>query len=272
MFKNETKQTVGKRAAGVTGLAMAAAIGVMSFGTHASAETFTLVSANMNQTWLADIYGDGRAYSNGVTFQVSGYNVPPTTSLFGFCIDIFHNMYLGNLGYNYTSNQDTGGGLVPNSGTVLNATQISQITNLVDTGWLLHQADPNGAITALKTAAIQAAIWAIEVPTISGHQTVTLVNGGSTVAGAGKTYQQFFDDYRTGNYTSLADANDRVFTISDVIVDNPLTGARSHQAFAVGWPIEGVPEPTSWALMLMGFFGLGSVVRNQRRQRAVATA
>ena len=148
MFKNETLKSALK------GLACAASLGVMAFATQASAETFTLVSASMNTSYTATIAGFGDAYDNGVTFQVSGYNIPPTTSLFGFCIDIYHDMYLGNLGYTFTSNQDTGGGLVTNSGTTLTnhgganpldpLNQISAVTNLVETGWILHAQDPNG--------------------------------------------------------------------------------------------------------------------------------
>jgi hypothetical protein len=34
----------------------------------------------------------------------------------------------------------------------------------------------------------------------------------------------------------------------------------------------GVPEPAAWALMLVGFGGLGAALRSARRQRALATA
>jgi hypothetical protein len=239
----------------IKGLAAAASLGVLVFASHASAEPFTLVSANMDTTYTATIRGFGDAYDNAVTFQVSGYNVPPTTELYGFCIDIYHDMYLGGLGYPYTSNQDTGGGLVPNSGTTLDFAQTTAISNLVDTGWILHQQNPGDADTNMKEAAIQAAIWAIEVPLTGGHPTVTLDNPGATVAGDPNTIEYYFEHYSSGNYHSLADANDKVFTISD----------GPHQSFAVGWPIPGVPEPTTWAMMLTGFFGMGSVLRNRRK-------
>ena len=37
-------------------------------------------------------------------------------------------------------------------------------------------------------------------------------------------------------------------------------------------PAGGVPEPTTWALMLLGFIGLGSTLRRTRRQKAFAVA
>jgi hypothetical protein len=259
----------------IKGLAAAASLGVMALASHASAENFTLVSASMNTTYTATIAGFGDAYDNGVTFQVSGYNNPQTSTLFGFCIDIFHDITLGNLGYTYTSNQDTGGGLVANLPQVLSnhgganpldpLNQISAISNLVDTGWILHSQTPNDADTIMKLAAIQAAIWEIEDPLTAGHPTVTLDNPNATVAGDAHNISYYFNNYVAGTYTSLADANDRVFTISDTRSDP------AHQSFAIGWPINGVPEPTTWAMMLTGFFGMGSMLRANRRKAATVS-
>jgi hypothetical protein len=264
VFKNETKQAARGRA--IKGLAAAASLAVMAIATHASAETFTLVSDSMKTDYTAHVWDNGNnedAYDNGVTFAVSGYAVPPTTSLYGFCIDIYHNIGLGSLGLTYTSNQDTGGGLVPNTETVLNSTQITAITNLVDTGLKLHEQSPNDPDTIMKLAAIQAAIWAVEVPTtlVGGQQvaTVTLDNPNATVAGDPNTIGQWFTDYSTGAYTSLAGPNDKVFTISN----------GDNQSFAIGWPI-GVPEPTTWAMMLTGFVGMGATLRNRRKLATAA--
>ncbi len=35
-------------------------------------------------------------------------------------------------------------------------------------------------------------------------------------------------------------------------------------------PVAGVPEPATWAMMLIGFFAIGSAVRNSRRKLALA--
>jgi hypothetical protein len=266
VFNNETKQAARGRA--LKALAAAASLAVMAIATHASAETFTLVSDSMNTTYTAHVWDNGNnedAYDNGVTFQVSGYNVPPTSSLFGFCIDIYHNIGLGGLNLLYSSNQDTGGGLVPNSGTTLNGAQIIAITDLVDTGFKLHEQTPNDADTIMRLAAIQAAIWAVEVPfTLVNNvetPTVTLDNPNATVTPGGTTIGQYFTDYTTGAYDHLEGPNDKVFTISN----------GDNQSFAIGWPIAGgVPEPASWAMMLTGFFGMGAVLRNRRKWATAA--
>jgi len=267
VFKSETAQVSksGKngRSRALLGLAAAASLSAMAIATHASAaDTFTLVNVDMNQTYTANIVGFGGAVDNGMTFTVSGYP-GGQTSLYGFCIDIYHEISLGNVNLQYATNQfTTNGGLVPNTGTTLNATQVSAITNLVDTGFIMHEDSPNDPDTILKLAAIQAAIWEIEVPTTNGAQTVTLANPNATAGGDTTTIETYFENYVSGNYTSLADANDKVFTISN--------GA--NQSFAIGWPIAGVPEPTSWAMMIGGFFGVGSLVRRQRKTSAAATA
>jgi hypothetical protein len=260
---------------GMKALAAAASLAVMAMAGHASAtpNTFTIVSSSMDQSYDINVAGFGTAIDNGVTFQISGYPAiagqATPTSLFGFCIDIYHDMYLGNLGYTYTTNQPSGGGLAPNSGTTLSNTgdptnpldpknQISDITNLVDTGFILHQDEnsSNYADTEARLAAIQAAIWDVEVPGVVSNPT----GGNQTL------FAKYFAEYTSGSYTTLADANDKVFTISDT-ANNP-----SHQTFAIGWPVAGVPEPASWGLMLTGFFGMGSLLRAKRKQRAAVAA
>ena len=256
---------------GVKMLAGAAVASALALATPASAaHTIYLEYATMNTTFQADISGFGAAYSNGVTFRVNDFGTAAQFNgfdytLYGFCIDIFHDMYINtNLNYAYTTNfGDPGQALYTNYGpnpaiNQLDATQIGKLTNLIDTGYLLHMADPNGSGTAMKTAAIQAAIWAVANPT----RTITVKN--NNLNGSQFTqYQTYFNDYKSGNYTSLADANDRVYTLTDQS-RNP-----QHQTFAVGWPIDNaVPEPGTWALMIVGFGIAGTALRRQRASAA----
>jgi len=246
------------RSRALLGLAAAASLSVMAIATHASASTITLTSASMDTTYTAliNVPGQGTvdAYTNGVLFQTS---IGPE---YGFCFDVFHDMTLGGLNLVYQDNQDTGGGLVANLPQTLTAAQDTAITNLVDTGFIMFNAEAPGgfgaaanAVTEEKLAAIQSAIWYTEN---NNYVNPNQFSG---------TFKTYFDDYtglNGGSYTSLADANDKVFTISN--------GA--NQSFAIGWPIAGVPEPTTWAMMLTGFFGMGSLLRRQRKTPVAATA
>ena len=260
------------RTRGIKGLAAAASLGLMAMAGHAFAgnpnpNTFTLVSSSMDTEYVANIAGFGTAYDGPLTFTVSGYpGTTGTSTLFGFCFDIFHDMYLGNLGYTYETNQPTGGGLIPNSPQTLNAGQVTAITDLVDTGWIMEMQGtaPN---LAAQEAAIQAAIWNVEDPgVVSGLQSWAGGAQGVTDTALVNTY---YTEYSGGpgtgpnHYTNLADANDRVFTIFDTANDP------AHQTFAIGWPLPGVPEPATWAMMLTGFFGMGSILRRNRKLATV---
>lgn len=287
MFKNETKQVshAGRSAASrsIKALAAAASLGVMAAAGHASAsQEIKISNVAMDTKYEANIAGFGAAYSNGVQFTAKFYAPGNPTNigavgtavpdLFGFCIDIYHEIGLGSQSLFYNDNQGAPDPLATdNGGNPLSLVQQNALTNLVDTGYILHQQEnaSNHAFTEMQLAAIQAAIWEVEVPTVIVHghttTTVTLVNGGQKVAGHTETYQQLFNNYVAGNYVSLADANDRVYTITDL--NHP-----AHQTFAIGWPVAGVPEPATWAMMLTGFFGMGSVLRRQRKARLAVAA
>ena len=62
------------------------------------------------------------------------------------------------------------------------------------------------------------------------------------------------------------------FTVS-YHFDAPVTAitfTSSQNSFEFDKLAGGVPEPTSWALMILGFGGAGAVLRGQRRRQAVA--
>ena len=245
-------------------VAAAAATAALSAALPASATTYLkLISSSMDTHYQANISGDGNVYSNGITFSVKNYD--PTThttsgpafDIFGFCVDVFHNITLGSLNYIYASNEDPSiVDPLPTDfgGHAISPTQLDALTNLIDTGYALHQHEVDthvfDADTEMRLAAIQAAIWKVEVPS----KTVNVTSANLT-APQFQTYQTYFNNYVSGNYTSLADANDRFYVISD----------GRHQSFGVGWPIPGVPEPATWTTMIIGFGAMGAVLRRRRQ-------
>jgi len=240
------------------GIALATGVALLSFSTSASATTAVqLTNSSMDSTYRAYINGS-EVYSNGITFGVhevvSGLNY----NLFAFCVDIYHHIGLGDYvpDLNYISNKgDPGEPLTTNfNGTPnnLSTAQKNRVSALVDIGFILNR-DAPGATTSLQTAAIQAAIW----QTLNPLATISLRTNNLSLA-SGAAYTAAYNTYLTGPVV----AGDRIFTLV------PVDGRT--QSFAVGWPIEGVPEPMTWAMMTIGFFSLGGALRARRRVLATA--
>jgi len=198
-----------------------------------------------------NISGVGTAYSNGITFSVTETVSHDSYSLFAFCVDIYHHISLGDLNLTYISNKgDPGEPLLTNFGTpvptMLSDAQKARVSAIVDVGFLLNRDHPSAA-TSLQTAAIQAAIWETLNP---GRITLYTANLG---VGQAADYTSAYNYYLTHDFGPV----DRIFTLTPKAPGDT-------QRFAVGWPIEPVPEPTAWALMLVGFFSAGTMVRRRR--------
>jgi hypothetical protein len=124
-------------------------------------------------------------------------------------------------------------------GNLLSAAQVDQIYGLAAFGSsLITIGAPD---LANKLAGIQGAIWGIEYPAF----TVT----GNTAA---------IDGY-VSSYVALAPS---LHGSAYVLFSS------ESQGFVIGGVPAGVPEPATWALMIMGFGAAGAMVR---RKRALAT-
>lgn len=83
--------------------------------------------------------------------------------------------------------------------------------------------------------------------------------------------------------TQISFSGDCCGDVNDYFFDSPLTGGGTINiigASYLGSPVIGsgsitagaVPEASTWAMFTLGFGGLGLVIRNRRKQQAVATA
>jgi hypothetical protein len=221
-----------------------AAVGALALAAPAGA--VTLLGASMDTSYTAWINGPAEnvyAYIGPVTFTT---DADPITA---YCIDIFHDMFLGSLnggaGYAYhdealttDSSASTSSG---QAGVALSQTQLDQISSLLNFSLTLNGSDPDfGA----KRAGIQGAIWEIENPLY----TVTPAQGAVT------TYMNL--------YKSEAGTVLPVGTFHSIYADD-----WGHQAFAYGG---GVPEPATWMMLIMGFGSLGAAMRRRRMAYAHA--
>jgi hypothetical protein len=161
-----------------------------------------------------------------------------TFTVWGFCVDIFR---VANSGYFTQKPQNLQyhiGGLTDDgNGHALSAGQVQQIYGLAALGYnLIHT---GASDLQNKLSGIQGAIWVIEYPTFT-------VDGNTDA----------LDAYIAGYVTQAPSLHGGAYAL--------LSDTGFDQDFVVG-----VPEPATWAMMIIGFGAIGLALRNHRRRTTV---
>ena len=183
----------------------------------------------------------GNGNENNVT--VAGHGSPWTTpilmtiqgggTIVVFCDDLDHDV---NVGGGQHLSYHTGPVTVDGKGNMLGAGVSNEMGQLANIGkYDYAKGDEDGAIAA------QAAIWGIEYG-------VAVTSSDKTIEGD-LLLDLMVKDNGRGDASGL---------IADNGQQSQITG--------------GVPEPATWAMMLMGFGGLGAALRGARRGRGAAAA
>jgi len=134
--------------------------------------------------------------------------------------------------------------------------------------------DPNFTSVSNVTGAVYPTVSSGNVPNALPNVEFCLTSGNNCSGGAnGGVFLN--DPNATGSFKLNFGSQPTTVTLSDLYVryqavTSPSQGVSGSSA--VGIPVIGVPEPTTWAMMLTGFFGMGSVLRSQRRRRAMTVA
>lgn len=232
---------------------LVATVAAGALAAAAPAGAVTLVSASMDTSNTAYISGPGystvNAYIGPVTFHAKNDD-NSEYDFTAYCVDIYHDMFLGALnapnGYAYHAEDLTTDSKNSTSshqlGNALDTLQLEEIASLLNLSALITKW--NVADLSHKRAGIQGAIWEIENPNIT-------VNGSALV-------NQYISKYKAHAVADPLSASE----IHAVFADD-----FGHQAFAFA---NGVPEPATWTMMIMGFGGIGAMLR--RRRQAVALA
>lgn len=238
------KQIVAQRiAAGLFGCCLA----ILATSSEANATTYSVSSVSVYDWNVVTISGttNGYTFNNEAVYatpidlhvtKVDG--VPTTANLWVYCVDIFHTIdvtsYNPALTYTTqtltTDNHDT-----PShpQGYTLPANVSADIEYLAHVG-LGTAANPIVTTTTEdEVTAIQATIWELEYG-------LTVQSKNSTINGEIAAY------YTDAIHSGSASPAQEVYN-------------SSHQSFADGQPslTAPVPEPATWAMMIVGFCGLG---------------
>jgi hypothetical protein len=111
----------------------------------------------------------------------------------------------------------------------------------------------------------------IDLTTISSHVDDMIVGASPTPnTGGFANFDPYI--YHVGTFTIDATFNSDSFTISNVQFafgtgpDNTLAGSRG------GFPVGSIPEPSTWAMMILGFFGVGFVAYRRKSQMSLRLA
>jgi hypothetical protein len=126
----------------------------------------------------------------------------------------------------------------------------------------------NGDITFTTAGA-----WTSPVTGVSGQIDGFSISGLSSYAGSDNRLYNTAPHVSYGGVSVATSADTYNFAnVSGLIVTkasvNP--GGTAQDLVAVNGAITAVPEPSTWAIMLVGFGGLGAAMRSRRRQFAAA--
>lgn len=162
--------------------------------------------------------------------------------ILGFCIDLFHPITVGIDGQTRTNlNYVTAPLTTDSAGGALSIAQVRQIGGLAEIGFGIARG--NGPDKAARLAAIQQAIWTIEYPTLS------------FAAGSPHAAQQGF----VHEYLALAPG-----------LSGPARTIYAADRSTQGFVVAGVPEPGTWAMLVVGFGLVGAATRRGKTVRRVA--
>jgi hypothetical protein len=197
---------------------------------------------------------DGSAYSANnqlagqIDLTVNTVGSAAESLLAVWCVDIFHDIYLGSSNFQFTegtlSTDNSAGTLDPPA--PLTATQIADILDLATYGNALMQSDPTNHTSAL----VQAAIWTTEYNNDSGNSL--------TVTGGDITAPEIAD--------MIADAVAYGGSGGELISQNGI----QQQVFDA--PIAPAPEPASLGLLAVSLLGIGAARRRKSPNGALRSA
>ena len=257
-------------------LAMGAASG-------ASAGILDITSAGIySNNRLDEVGGNGNANGEGLAGPI--LVTTSSSSFWVFCVDMYHNItvtigsqYPLNLAYTtgpVTTDSSTGSG----TGTTLVSPVPQEIQYLANKYLSLAtttmNTTPQNLALQNELTAVQGAIWNIEYGNSAAKADLSsTIAGGTTAASILAMNTAISDD----EAEALANWTNGVTSGLFSDESQGLIGGTS-QALVTGGiggtphPVTGVPEASTWAMMLLGFLGVGFVAYRRKVKPALMAA
>ncbi len=193
-------------------------------------------SLNLNGLIDGSSYNADNQLAGQIALTVNNLGSPTEYALPVWCVDIFHDIYLGSGGFQFSEgmlNTDNSAGTADGPAP-LSTSQITGILDLASYGNSLMQNAPTDHTSAL----VQAAIWTVEYNN----------NSGNTLAVTG------------GDITSQE--------ITDMVADAIAYGGSGGQLISLNGIQQQVfdapvPEPASLGLLAVSLFGIGFARRRK---------
>lgn len=231
---------------------------ILAAGARANATTYSVSSVSVydwNEVTISGTtngytFNNEAVYATPIDLHVTKVNgIPETTNLWVYCVDIFHTIdvtsYNPPLSYTtQTLTTDNHDSLAYPQGYTLPTSVVGEIEDLAHIGLGIAANSAATTTTDDEVTAIQAAIWELEYG-LTVHSNNSVIN----------------DDI--GSY--YTDAVNSGSTSPAQEVYNS-----SHQSFVDGQQpslTTPVPEPATWAMMVLGFCGIGATAYGRRRTR-----
>jgi hypothetical protein len=252
---------------GLTSALLGGACGVLAAGSVANAGPITVDSVgtydNLDSSIQVTLTGPGLhlpgSYSaTEYSTAISLHESPSGPSIWVFCVDLFHNVTVGGQSPGLTYNTQTlttdtnpagGSNPAPHLGYLISPLQSQEINWLAGQGVNII----GGPHDTNNVTAIQAAIWAIEygVTVTSSNATINgLITGWESAAAF------------NGPFSSSAT---ELYSTSDPLAQSFVTPLGPNLT-------TGVPEPSTWAMILLGFAGVGFMAYRRKSKPSFRVA
>ena len=237
----------------------ACAVAAMGAASTASATMIDITGAGIYSSNQLKVNGV-EEYASVIDLSIKGSSDP----FFVFCVDLDHEISI-NIGSQHSFSpglayvtdpvKTNSNGFTSGTGSSISLKQSGEIQTLANIGiGIADKAGISGikssSTTQAELTAIQGAIWEVEY-SLKPSQ----VKGTST------------ENMLIKNYITYADENP-----GDTYAAGIYAEGKDDRSFGMtqGFVISDAPEPATWAIMLVGFGGLGAGVRMSRRRSALA--